>query len=108
MCPYVPCKDYPECNHIKKIINYSHDWEGKFKKAFPNELEDEKCFCTDYGCRDIFRDLKQDIIKQAKQEVFDDIERNNIYQEHESCIAIDKQTLKKLKERHLSTFKTEK
>jgi len=32
MCPYVPCKDYPECNHIKKIINYSHDWEGKFKK----------------------------------------------------------------------------
>ena len=34
-------------------------------------------------------------------EVFDEIEKHNIYQEHESCIAIDKTTLKKLKSKLL-------
>jgi len=29
MCPYVPCKDYPYCEHIKRILE---KWEEKLKE----------------------------------------------------------------------------
>ena len=24
MCPYVPCKDFPKCNHTKKQLKYKN------------------------------------------------------------------------------------
>jgi hypothetical protein len=65
--------------------------------------EDEESFCTKYGCRTIFKELKPFIIQEAKKEVFDDIELHRRVGTPEVIIE-DYQELKK---RHLSTFPKE-
>ena len=42
MCPYIPCKDYPKCNHIEKILKENKMNEEKRTLTVSFSIDKEK------------------------------------------------------------------
>lgn len=70
MCPYVPCVDYPHCEHIQKVME-----EEKEHKKIPKRWL--CCVCNNHYCF-IKSAIKHNIKKHEGKAMFKDLKEINL------------------------------